>query len=161
MSGESMSDQIYLTAEGAEKVKAELAELKGPQRTDLAQRLRSAIQMGDLSENADYHKAKEDQGFLEGGIKELEYLLHHAVVVDISDVSRDSVQVGTRITIQEEGEAEPETYLMVGASEADPRNGRISNESPIGQALFGKKVGEFAIAQTPVGQIRFKILKIE
>jgi transcription elongation factor GreA len=155
-----MTDQIYLTVEGAEKVKAELAELKGPGRTELAQRLRSAIQMGDLSENADYHKAKEDQGFLEGRIKELEYLLHNAVIVDISEVSRDSVQVGTRITIQEEGE-EPETYLMVGASEADPRNGRISNESPIGAALFGKKVGEFALAETPGGQIKFKILKIE
>ena len=155
-----MSDQSYLTVEGAEKIKAELAELKGPRRTELAERLRSAIQMGDLSENADYHKAKEDQGFLEGHIKELEYLLHNAVIVDISDVSRDSVQVGTRITIQEEGE-EPETYLMVGANEADPRNGRISNESPIGQALFGKKVGETAIANTPGGQIHFKILKIE
>ena len=155
-----MTDQIYLTTEGAEKMKAELAELKGPRRTELAQRLRSAIQMGDLSENADYHKAKEDQGFLEGRIKELEYLLHNAIIVDISEVSRDSVQVGTRITIQEEGE-EPETYLMVGASEADPRNGRISNESPIGAALFGKKVGEIAIAETPGGQIKFKILKIE
>jgi transcription elongation factor GreA len=155
-----MSDQSYLTVEGAEKIKAELAELKGPHRTELAQRLRSAIQMGDLSENADYHKAKEDQGFLEGRIKELEYVLHNAVIVDISDVSRDSVQVGTRITIQEEGE-EPETYLMVGANEADPRNGRISNESPIGQALFGKKVGETAIAHTPGGQIHFKILKID
>ena len=155
-----MSDQSYLTVEGAEKIKAELAELKGPRRTDLAQRLRSAIQMGDLSENADYHKAKEDQGFLEGRIKELEYVLHNAVIVDISEVSRDSVQVGTRITIQEEGE-EPETYLMVGANEADPRNGRISNESPIGQALFGKKVGETAIAHTPGGQIHFKILKID
>jgi transcription elongation factor GreA len=155
-----MSDQSYLTVEGAEKIKAELAELKGPRRTELAQRLRSAIQMGDLSENADYHKAKEDQGFLEGRIKELDYLLHNAVIVDISEVSRDSVQVGTRITIQEEGE-EPESYLMVGANEADPPNGRISNESPIGQALFGKKVGETAIAQTPGGQIKFKILKIE
>jgi transcription elongation factor GreA len=155
-----MSDQSYLTVEGAEKIKAELAELKGPRRTELAQRLRSAIQMGDLSENADYHKAKEDQGFLEGRIKELDYLLHNAVIVDISEVSRDSVQVGTRITIQEEGE-EPESYQMVGANEADPPNGRISNESPIGQALFGKKVGETAIAQTPGGQIKFKILKIE
>jgi transcription elongation factor GreA len=155
-----MSDQSYLTVEGAEKIKAELTELKGPRRTELAQRLRSAIQMGDLSENADYHKAKEDQGFLEGRIKELEYLLHNAVIVDISEVSTDSVQVGTRITIQEEGE-EPETYQMVGANEADPPNGRISNESPIGQALFGKKAGETAIAHTPGGQIKFKILKIE
>ena len=155
-----MSDQMYLTAEGEAKAKAELAELKGPRRTELAQRLRSAIQMGDLSENADYHKAKEDQAFLEGRIIELEYLLQNATVVDTSEVSRDTVQVGTRVTIQE-GDEEPECYLMVGASEADPRNGRISNESPIGQALFGRKVGETAIAKTPGGEIAFKILKIE
>ena len=155
-----MSDQMYLTAEGEAKAKAELAELKGPRRTELAQRLRSAIQMGDLSENADYHKAKEDQAFLEGRIIELEYLLQNATVVDTSEVSRDTVQVGTRVTIQE-GDEEPESYLMVGASEADPRNGRISNESPIGQALFGRKVGETAIAKTPGGEIAFKILKIE
>ena len=155
-----MSDQTYLTAEGADQLKAELAELKGPKRTELAKRLRSAIQMGDLSENADYHKAKEDQGFLEGRIKDLEYLLQHAIIIDMSAVSRDSVQVGTRVTIQEDGE-EPETYMMVGASEADPRNGRISNESPIGQALFGKKEGEMAVAKTPGGEITFKILKIE
>jgi transcription elongation factor GreA len=155
-----MSDQTYLTTEGAAQIRAELAELKGPKRTELAQRLRSAIQMGDLSENADYHKAKEDQGFLEGRINDLEYLLNHAIIVDVSEVSRDSVQVGTRVTIQEEGE-EPESYQMVGASEADPPNGRISNESPIGQALFGKKVGQIAVAKTPGGEITFKIIKIE
>ncbi|HSQ17604.1 MAG TPA: transcription elongation factor GreA [Anaerolineales bacterium] len=155
-----MSDQTYLTTEGASQLRAELAELKGPKRLELAQRLRSAIQMGDLSENADYHKAKEDQGFLEGRINDLEYLLNHATIVDVSEVSRDSVQVGTRVTIQEAGE-EPESYQMVGASEADPPNGRISNESPIGQALFGKKVGEIAVAKTPGGEITFKIIKIE
>jgi transcription elongation factor GreA len=155
-----MSDQTYLTTEGAAQLKAELAELKGPQREELALRLRSAIQMGDLSENADYHKAKEDQGFLEGRILELEYILNTATVVEIAGVSRDWVQVGTRVTIQE-GDDEPETYLMVGASEADPRNGRISNESPIGQALFGKKAGDLAVARTPAGEIQFKILKIE
>jgi len=155
-----MSDQTYLTTEGASQLRAELAELKGPKRIEMAQRLRSAIQMGDLSENADYHKAKEDQGFLEGRINDLEYLLNHAIVVDVSEVSRDSVQVGTRVTIQEAGE-EPESYQMVGASEADPPNGRISNESPIGQALFGKKVGQIAVAKTPGGEITFKIIKIE
>jgi len=155
-----MSDQTYLTTEGASQLRAELAELKGPKRLEMAQRLRSAIQMGDLSENADYHKAKEDQGFLEGRINDLEYLLNHAIVVDVSEVSRDSVQVGTRVTIQEAGE-EPESYQMVGASEADPPNGRISNESPIGQALFGKKVGQIAVAKTPGGEITFKIIKIE
>ena len=155
-----MSQEIYLTAEGATKLKAELEELKGPKRDEMARRLRSAIQMGDLSENADYHKAKEDQGFMEGRIQELEYLLKNATVVEAAEVSTDAVQVGTRVTVQEENYP-PETYFMVGAKEADPRNGRISNESPIGQALMGGRVGDEVTAVTPGGSLKLKILKIE
>lgn len=155
-----MSEQPYLTAEGAARLKAELEDLKGPQRDEMARRLRSAIQMGDLSENADYHKAKEDQGFMEGRIRELEYLLKNAIIVDESNTSRDTVEVGVRVTIQEENEP-PETYHLVGAKEADPTNGRISNESPIGRALIGHKVGDTVTAATPVGEIHFKIIQIE
>ena len=148
----------YLTAEGEAKLQAELTELTGPRREELAQRLRSAIQMGDLSENADYHKAKEDQAFLEGRIQELESILRSVVIIEkkLGDV----VDVGTTVTIQE-GSFEPETFYVVGAKEADPRNGRISNESPIGSALMGHKVGETVEAQTPGGKMKFKILKIE
>jgi len=148
----------YLTAEGEAKLQAELTELSGPRREELAQRLRSAIQMGDLSENADYHKAKEDQAFLEGRIQELESILRSAVIIEKK--RGDVVDVGTTITIQEEG-FDPETFYMVGAKEADPRNGRISNESPIGSALIGHKVGEVVEAQTPGGKMKFKILNIE
>lgn len=156
-----MSEQPYLTAEGAEKLKVELKHLKGPEREEIAKRLRAAIQMGDLSENADYQKAKEDQGFLEGRIQELEYLLNKAIIVDNHhDGKWDKVDVGATVTIQEE-DFPPETYYLVGAKEADPRNGKISNESPIGKALIGRKVGEFAVAQTPNGEIRLKVLKIE
>lgn len=155
-----MSDQKYLTAEGAAKLKVELAQLKGQGREEIAQRLRSAVQMGDLSENADYHKAKEDQSFLEGRIQELEYLLQNATIIDQSEVDSDTVDVGNRVTIQEAGES-PETYHMVGAKEADPRNGRISNESPIGRALLGHRVGDDVVVETPGGQIHLKILKIE
>jgi transcription elongation factor GreA len=155
-----MNDESYLTAEGADRMRQELAHLKGVERQALAKRLRDAIQMGDLSENADYHKAKEDQGFLEGHIQELEYLLHNAVIIDSETVTRDTVQVGTTVTIQEE-DAPPETYYLVGAKEADPRNGRISNESPIGRALIGRRVGEQVVAQTPAGPLPLKILKIE
>jgi transcription elongation factor GreA len=155
-----MSDQIYLTAEGAERLKAELEQLKGSGREEIAKRLRSAIQMGDLSENADYHKAKEDQGFIEGRIQELEYLLHNATIVNVDMVSRDVVDVGVKVKIQEE-DYPPETYMLVGAKEADPRNGRISNESPIGRALLGSRVGDEVIAETPNGRIKFKILSIE
>jgi transcription elongation factor GreA len=155
-----MEQEMFLTSEGAEKLKAELEELKGPKREEMAKRLRSAIQMGDLSENADYHKAKEDQSFMEGRIQELEYLLKNATIVDVADVPTDSVQVGSRVTVQE-ADYPPETFYMVGAKEADPRSGKISNESPIGRVLMGGHVGDEVTATTPGGEIKLKILKIE
>jgi transcription elongation factor GreA len=155
-----MTEQPYLTAEGAARLKAELEQLKGPARQEISQRLRSAIQMGDLSENADYHKAKEDQGFLEGRIQELEYLLHNAVIVEETGEKRDIVDVGVHVTVQEE-DYDPETYHLVGAKEADPRNGKISNESPIGRALLGAREGDQVIAETPNGKLYLKVLKIE
>ena len=154
-----MTEPMYLTAEGAEKLKTELAELKGPQREALAARLRDAIQMGDLSENADYHKAKEDQAFLEGRIQELEYTLGNAHIVD-GTARKDVVSVGMRVTVQE-GDFDAETFYIVGAKEADPRSGKISHESPFGRALMDHRIGEVVEAQTPGGAIRLKILKIE
>ena len=150
--------QTYLTPEGEVKLKAELAELTGRRREELAQRLRSAIQMGDLSENADYHKAKEDQAFLEGRIQEIESVLRSAIIIERKN--SDVVTVGAHITVQEDN-FEPETYYLVGAKEADPRQGKISNESPIGKALIDHKVGDVVEAETPGGTIKFKILKIE
>ncbi len=152
-------NQHYLTPEGEARLRAELEELKGPRREELSQRLRSAIQMGDLSENADYHKAKEDQGFLEGRIQELENILRNATIIEASE-NKDVISIGSRVTIQEDG-MEPETYHLVGPTEADPRKGKISHESPIGRALMEKRVGEIAEAETPGGKIKFKILKIE
>ncbi len=154
-----MPEPAYLTPEGAAKLEKELAELKGPRRQELSKRLRSAIQMGDLSENADYHKAKEDQGFLEGRIQEFEYLLRNAVIIE-PNAGRDKVGIGHHVTIQE-ADSPPETYHVVGAKEADPRNGRISNESPIGRALMDHKVGDVVQVETPGGKLSFKILKIE
>jgi transcription elongation factor GreA len=150
--------QSFLTPEGEAKLKAELAELTGIRREELSQRLRSAIQMGDLSENADYHKAKEDQGFLEGRIQEIEAVLRTAVIIE--NKHTDYVTVGSHVTVQEE-DFDPETYYVVGAKEADPRNGKISNESPIGAALMNHKVGEVVQAETPGGKLKFKILKVE
>ncbi len=155
-----MAEQThYLTAEGAARLKVELEELKGPKREELAARLRSAIQMGDLSENADYHKAKEDQGFLEGRIQELEYLLSKAVIIE-KNANQGIVSIGDHVTIQED-DFPPETYHLVGPTEADPSQGKISHESPIGKALLDHKVGETVEAETPGGKINFKILKIE
>src|SRR5512140_1602740 len=106
-----LPEPTYLTPEGEDKLKRELEELKGPRREELSKRLRSAIQMGDLSENADYHKAKEDQGFLEGRIQEIEYMLRNAVLIE-SNTRRDSVGIGSRVTIQE-GSGPEETYHVV------------------------------------------------
>lgn len=154
-----MTEPIYLTPEGAQNLRIELADLKGPQRQALAIRLREAIQMGDLSENADYHKAKEDQAFLEGRVQELEYILGRAIIVE-ETLRKDIVFVGANVVVQEE-DYEPETYHIVGAKEADPRHGKISNESPFGKALMNHKVGDVVEAQTPGGTIKLKILKIE
>jgi transcription elongation factor GreA len=153
-----MNPPTYLTPEGETRLRAELAELRGPRREELAKRLRAAIQMGDLSENADYHKAKEDQGFLEGRIQEIEAILRMAVIIEKKQ--SEVVTVGSHVTVQE-ADFDPETYYLVGAKEADPRNGKISNESPIGKALMDHKAGDVVEAETPGGRIKFKILKIE
>ncbi len=155
-----MSEVHYLTAEGAERLKNELDYLKGPAREQLAQRLRAAIQQGDLSENADYIAAKEDQAFLEGRIQELTTILSNVQIIDETKTNRDVVDIGAHVTIQEE-DFDPETYYIVGPKEADPRQARISHESPIGRALIGHRVGETVTAETPNGAIRFKILKID
>lgn len=156
-----MSDVHYLTADGLKRLKEELENLKGPGREDLSRRLRAAIQMGDLSENADYIQAKEEQGFLEGRIQELTAILSNVAIIEENRANREKVDIGARVTIQEEGFDDLETYQVVGPKEADPRNNRISYESPIGRALLGKKIGELAIADTPNGQFIFKIVSIE
>lgn len=117
--------------------------------------------MGDLSENADYKAAKEDQGFLEGRIQEIEAILYRAEIIEESPISNDTVQIGNQVTIQEEGERE-ETWIIVGVNEADLKNHKISYLSPIGSALIDKKVGDIAEATLPNGsKINFRILKIE
>ncbi len=155
-----MNEVHYLTAEGAERLKNELAYLKGPAREQLAQRLRAAIQMGDLSENADYISAKEEQGFLEGRILELTQILNNVQIIDEKKTNREVVDIGSHVTIQED-DYDPEIFYIVGPKEADPANSRISHESPIGRALIGHRVGETVTAETPNGALRFKIIKIE
>jgi transcription elongation factor GreA len=152
--------ETYLTPEGAANVRAELDRLKNVERPALVKRLRDAIQQGDLSENADYHAAKEDQAFLEGKILQLEETLRRAVIIQEGTLMGDTVQPGSRVTVQEEGN-DPETFILVGAKEANPREGKISNESPVGRALLGRQVGEIARVTTPAGDIELEILKIE
>lgn len=151
----------YLTKEGAEKLRAELKHLEGPVRIDLAKRLRSAIQMGDLSENADYSAAKEEQAFIEGRIQQLTAILREVVIIEENTVIKDTVEIGSKVTIVEEYEDDEETYLLVGPQEASPTNGRISYSSPIGQALMGHRAGDTVVAETPAGSVRFKLIRIE
>ena len=152
--------KIYLTKEGKDKLQAELKELEGPRRLELAARLKSAIEMGDLSENADYHKAKEDQGFLEGKILEINHTLHHAIVVEENSNGQDAVSVGCKVTVQEDG-LPAETYYLVGSKEADPAQNKISHVSPIGNALLKKQVGDTVKIKTPGGDFELKIISID
>lgn len=155
-----MSEEYLLTQEGADNMRNELEDMKTRQREELSKRLRVAIQQGDLSENADYHKAKEDQAFLEGKIQEYEEILAGAKIIEMQKTRAGVIDVGCWITIQE-NDYPVERYQMVGAREANPREGRISNESPIGSALVGHKEGETVSVKTPGGEMKIKILKIE
>jgi len=155
-----MNDIHYLTPEGKEKLENELQKLKTIGREELAGRLKHAISMGDLSENADYHKAKEDQGFLEGRIQEIETILKNSEVIQEKD-NYHEVSLGAKVTIKE-GDYPPETYHLVGSKEANPREGKISHESPIGKALLGHKIGEVVKVDLPQdGAIELEILAIE
>jgi len=150
----------YLTLEGYEKLEAELENLRTVRRQEIADRLREAME-GDnlgLDPDAEFEAAKNEQAFLEGRIKELEILLASARLIDENKKS-DSVQVGSKVKIQEEG-VDPEDYVIVGAAECDPREGRISNESPLGQALMDHRVGESVSVNAPAGTFTVKILSI-
>jgi transcription elongation factor GreA len=156
-----MPEVHYLTAEGLARLKAELDQLRGPAREDLAKRLRHAIQQGDLSENADYIQAKEEQGFLEGRILELTNILGNYQLIDEKSVNRQRVDIGAKVTIRFKGESFEETYQIVGPKEADPARQRISHESPIGSALLGHAVGDEVKAVTPHGAEEFVIVSID
>lgn len=155
-----VSKQTYLTAEGKAKLEEELNYLLTTRRDEVAAAIQSAKEEGDLSENSAYDEAKSAQAFLEGRIQTIEAQLRGAVVVEeASDAS--VVSWGHSVTIVEEGTNDPETYKIVGSAEVDALNGYISNESPIGKALMGKKKGDVITVKTPGGEIKFKIKKIK
>ncbi|MFN8595193.1 MAG: transcription elongation factor GreA [Anaerolineae bacterium] len=149
----------YLTPEGKLKLEAELEDLKTNKRKELAERLNFAIKQGDLSENADYIAAKEDQAFLEGRIRTIENMLRHVEIIE--EQTGGSVRIGSRITVTEVGYDDRETFSLVGAAEANPMNGKISNESPLGKALLGKHIGDEVEIDAPAGKMRFKIVSID
>jgi transcription elongation factor GreA len=148
----------YLTREGFERLQQELEYLRSEKRIEVADRLRNALEDGELIENAELEAAKNEQSFVEGRIKELEMLLSNAHLIDETTKS-DRIQVGSRVKVQEEG-LEPEEYTIVGAAEADPRLGRISNESPLGKALLNQKAGDKVKVEAPGGEFEIEILSV-
>jgi transcription elongation factor GreA len=150
----------FLTKEGYQKLQDELDYLRTAKRQEVANRLHEAMEGGELIENAEYEAAKNEQAFVEGRIQELEMLLATAKIIDENGRKKsDSVQIGSKVTIKE-GSFDSETFIIVGAAEANPRGGKISNESPIGKAILNHKVGDTVKVETPGGTYNVKILKI-
>jgi transcription elongation factor GreA len=150
----------YLTREGFDKLEQELEHLRNEKRSEVARRLQEAMEDGELIENAEYEDAKNEQAFVEGRIKDLELLLANAQIIDDEDNQRGTVQVGSKVTIKE-GDGAPETYMIVGPAEADPKRARISNESPFGRALLNHKKGDKVKVEAPGGAFTVQIVKIE
>jgi transcription elongation factor GreA len=155
-----MNDDVVLTADGAEALRRELDDLITIRRPELAQRLKEAVEDGDLKENANYHDTKEQLGFAEGRIQYLQDVLRRAKIVT-NDGPVDTVRVGAEVTIQEVGSDVDETYQIVGAAEANPSDGKLSAKSPIGAALIGHKRGDKVKVNAPGGEITFKIKKVQ
>ena len=156
-----MSEQTtYLTREGLKKLQDELEYLKTVKRQEVADRLHAAMDEGDIDENAEYDEAKNEQAFVEGRILTLEAMLKNYVLIDETAKETDEVMLGSTVTVVE-GDNPPEKYHLVGAAEADPSKGRISNESPLGRSLIGRRVGDTVQVSAPAGLLTFRITKIE
>ena len=151
--------EIFLTKEGLAEVAAELDDLKQNVRPEVISQIKEARAQGDLSENAEYHSAREEQAVIEGRIQELEYMIDHAVI--ISEEASDTVKIGSSVVIQYIGEDDTEEYKIVGSTEADPFENKISNESPIAKALLGKKKGVTVTVESPNGKYDIKLVKIK
>ena len=156
-----MSEQTtYLTREGLKKLQDELEYLKTVKRQEVADRLHAAMDEGDIDENAEYDEAKNEQAFVEGRILTIEAMLKNYVLIDETAKETDEVMLGSTVTVVE-GDNAPEKYHLVGAAEADPSKGRISNESPLGRSLIGRRVGDTVQVSAPAGLLTFRITKIE
>ena len=153
------NQETFLTPEGYRRLEEELDHLKNVRRPEVAAAIHEAKMDGDVSENAGYDEAKRQQAFLEGRIMTIESVLKNAVLIE-TDGPSDTVILGSRVTVVEDG-FEPETYTIVGSVEANPGDGRISNESPLGKALIGRKVGDVVAFQAPAGQVAMKLVSID
>jgi transcription elongation factor GreA len=155
-----MTDKpVYLTPEGLAKLKDELKRRIETERIEIAERIKQAKDLGDLSENAEYEAAKNEQAFNEGRIRELNYMLNNAQIIEDSNGGKE-VRIGSTVTVRDD-DGEEETYTIVGSSEAKPASGKISNESPVGKALLGKHVRQKVTVETPGGAYKLTVIKIK
>ncbi|ANU12860.1 Transcription elongation factor GreA [Planococcus halocryophilus Or1] len=152
--------QFPMTAAGKQKLEDELDFLKTIKRKEVVERIKIARDFGDLSENAEYDSAKEDQAFVEGRISTLESMIRNAVIINENESNKDIVRLGTRVTFIEVPDGDQESYTIVGSAEADPLEGRISNDSPIAKSMIGRTIGERVKVLTPGGEMEIKILSI-
>jgi len=153
--------EVILTYEGLKKLEEELEQLRGPKRMEIKERIKVALSFGDISENSEYDEAKNEQAYVEGRIAHLETMLKHARVIDEEDVSTDKVTIGSKVRLLDMEYNEEILYTIVGSTEANPAQFKISNESPVGSALMQKKKGTVVEVSVPDGILKFKILKIE
>jgi len=152
--------EVILTYEGLKKLEDELENLKSVKRREIAERIKAALAFGDLSENAEYDEAKNDQAYVEARIAHIENMLKHAKVIDEDEITTDTVGLGTKVKVLDIDENEDVEYTIVGSAEADPSNFKISNESPVGRALIGLAVGNEAKVLVPDGIINIRVLEI-
>ena len=153
--------EVILTIDGLNKLERELENLKTVKRPEVAERLKQAIELGDISENSEYEDAKNEQGFIEGRILQLEKMLRNAKVIDEQEVGKDIVSVGSKVKLTDVNNSEEVEYMIVGSAEADPAHYKISNESPVGRSLMGQKVGSVVNVNVPMGTIQYKIVGIK
>ncbi|CAI9388400.1 MULTISPECIES: transcription elongation factor GreA [Bacillaceae] len=157
----AIEKEFPMTLAGKEKLEQELEQLKTVKRKEVVERIKIARSFGDLSENSEYDSAKEEQAFVEGRITTIENMIRNAKIISEDELDRDTVSLGSSVTFIELPDGEEETYTIVGSAEADPFEGKISNDSPIAKSLFGKKVGDKVIVQTPGGEMNVQIVTIK
>ena len=155
-----LDKEVYLTKEGLEKIENEVDELKSVKRREVAERIKHALAFGDISENSEYDEAKNEQAAMEERIGKLENTLRNAVIISEEDISLETVSVGNKVTLKDMEFDEEVEYSIVGSAEADPYEGRISNESPVGSALIGSEVGEIIEVKVPDGIMKYEVLSI-
>lgn len=153
------NDTRYISKEKKQELEKELKDLEGPKRKQILEALKYAKSLGDLSENAEYHQTREEQALLESRIKKVEEILRNSEVVSGSH-GGDTVHIGSRVKVEKDGDNTEKLFVLVGEEEADMAEGKISNKSPFGKALFGKKKGDLVVFETPRGEVNYKIIDV-